>query len=169
MLPDRLPWPGLTRLLREHLAEMRPWSVSAGAWVGALADILPERCLVRSTWPGGGHGISRRLCRPGHLYECGWGCEQVLSEDYAKAALLLSDRSVCLHAKYGAHYRTRIPHAGRDLAYIPSTAGAPRPAELRRDGSGRNETPQGHCTRHQRSHSEACWSASGTTFTSTAV
>lgn len=47
----------------------------------------------------------------------------MLSEDYSKVALLLADRSVCLHAKYGAHYRTRIPHAGRDLAYIPNTAG----------------------------------------------
>jgi hypothetical protein len=51
---------------------------------------------------------------------------QILSEDYAKAAFLCADRSVCLHAKYGAHYRTRIPTAGRDLAYVASTAGAPQ-------------------------------------------
>lgn len=48
---------------------------------------------------------------------------QILSEDYAKVAFLCADRSICLHAKYGAHYRTRIPTAGRDLAYVPSTAG----------------------------------------------
>ena len=52
-------------------------------------------------------------------------CLQILSEDYAKAAFLCADRSICLHAKYGAHYRTRIPTAGRDLAYVASTAGAP--------------------------------------------
>lgn len=48
---------------------------------------------------------------------------QILSEDYSKAAFLCADRSICLHAKYGAHYRTRIPHAGRDIAYIPTAAG----------------------------------------------
>lgn len=48
---------------------------------------------------------------------------QILSDDYSKAAFLCADRSICLHAKYGAHYRTRIPHAGRDIAYIPAAAG----------------------------------------------
>ena len=55
-------------------------------------------------------------------------CPQILSEDYAKAAFLCANRSICLHAKYGAHYRTRIPTAGRDLAYVASTAGAPQNA-----------------------------------------
>ncbi|KAF3788508.1 Nucleolar protein 10 [Nymphaea thermarum] len=42
---------------------------------------------------------------------------QVLAEDYSKLAFLCSDRSVCLHAKYGSHYSLRIPRMGRDMAY----------------------------------------------------
>ena len=49
---------------------------------------------------------------------------QILDEDYSKAAFLCADRSVTLHAKFGAYYRTRIPKAGRGLAYAPFTAGA---------------------------------------------
>ena len=49
---------------------------------------------------------------------------QILGDDYCKAAFLCADRSICLHAKFGAYYRTRIPKAGRDLAYAPFTAGA---------------------------------------------
>ena len=50
-----------------------------------------------------------------------WG-GQILSEDYGKVAFLCADRTVHLHAKYGAHYRTRIPRAGRDLAFAPESA-----------------------------------------------
>ena len=49
---------------------------------------------------------------------------QILDDDYSKAAFLCADRSVTLHAKFGAYYRTRIPKAGRSLAYAPFTAGA---------------------------------------------
>nr|CAD1830273.1 unnamed protein product [Ananas comosus var. bracteatus] len=42
---------------------------------------------------------------------------QVLEEDYSKIAFLCSDRSVCLHAKYGSHYSLRLPRMGRDIAY----------------------------------------------------
>ncbi|XP_020112876.1 nucleolar protein 10 [Ananas comosus] len=42
---------------------------------------------------------------------------QVLDEDYSKIAFLCSDRSVCLHAKYGSHYSLRLPRMGRDIAY----------------------------------------------------
>lgn len=47
---------------------------------------------------------------------------QVLSEDYSKCAFLCADRSVQLHARYGAHHRVRVPRAGRDLAFSPRTA-----------------------------------------------
>ena len=47
---------------------------------------------------------------------------QILSEDYSKAAFLCADRTVHLHARYGAHYATRIPRAGRDLAFAPEAA-----------------------------------------------
>jgi ribosome biogenesis protein ENP2 len=47
---------------------------------------------------------------------------QILSDDYSKAALLCADRSVWFHARYGAHYKLRIPKFGRDLAYVPSAA-----------------------------------------------
>lgn len=46
---------------------------------------------------------------------------QILSEDYSKAAFLCADRTVRLHARYGAHYHTRIPRAGRDLAFAPES------------------------------------------------
>ena len=39
----------------------------------------------------------------------------MLSEDYTKFAMLLADRYVELHAAGGVHYRTRVPHYGRDL------------------------------------------------------
>lgn len=42
---------------------------------------------------------------------------EVLNDDYSKIAFLCSDRSVCLHAKYGSHYSLRIPRMGRDIAY----------------------------------------------------
>ncbi|BBN17361.1 ribosome biogenesis protein ENP2 [Marchantia polymorpha subsp. ruderalis] len=42
---------------------------------------------------------------------------QVLSEDYSKMAFLCADRSVCLHAKFGSYFSTRIPRMGRDLSY----------------------------------------------------
>ena len=47
---------------------------------------------------------------------------QVLSDDWSKCAFLCADRSVQLHARYGAHHRVRVPRAGRDLAYSPRTA-----------------------------------------------
>lgn len=37
--------------------------------------------------------------------------QQVLGNDYSKMAFLCADRSVCLHAKYGSHYRLRIPRS----------------------------------------------------------
>lgn len=48
---------------------------------------------------------------------------QILGDDYCKIAFLCADRSICLHAKPGAYYRTRIPKAGRDLAYASFTSG----------------------------------------------
>lgn len=44
-------------------------------------------------------------------------CCQVLSEDYSKVAFLCADRSIALHAKFGAYHRVRMPRFGRDLAY----------------------------------------------------
>ena len=46
----------------------------------------------------------------------------VLSADYAKLAFLHEDRNVEVHAAYGRHYRTRIPVAGRALAWHAPTA-----------------------------------------------
>ncbi|KAL2895876.1 Nucleolar protein 10 [Bienertia sinuspersici] len=42
---------------------------------------------------------------------------QVLSDDYSKLAFMCTDRSICLHAKYGSHYNVKIPRMGRDMAY----------------------------------------------------
>ena len=47
---------------------------------------------------------------------------QVLSDDYAKVAFLCADRSIALHAKFGAYHKIRIPRFGRDLAYHPYNA-----------------------------------------------
>ena len=44
---------------------------------------------------------------------------QILGDDYAKLAILGSDRSVSLHAKYGLHHQLRMPKQGRDMAYLP--------------------------------------------------
>ncbi|KAM7272035.1 hypothetical protein ACFE04_031249 [Oxalis oulophora] len=41
----------------------------------------------------------------------------VLDDDYSKLAFLCADRSIVLHAKYGKHYRLRLPRMGRDMAY----------------------------------------------------
>lgn len=46
----------------------------------------------------------------------------VLSEDYSKLAFLQDDRTIELHAAYGKHFRTRIPHFGRCMAYHHPTA-----------------------------------------------
>lgn len=40
-----------------------------------------------------------------------------LSDDYAKLALLLNDRSIEFHTQQGKHYKIRIPKFGRDLCY----------------------------------------------------
>lgn len=47
---------------------------------------------------------------------------QILTEDYSKAAFLCTDRSVCLHARFGSYYKLRVPRFGRDIAYAPFTA-----------------------------------------------
>lgn len=47
---------------------------------------------------------------------------QILSDDYSKCVFLCHDRSVNFHAKFGGYYKTRVPKAGRDLAYHPGTA-----------------------------------------------
>lgn len=46
----------------------------------------------------------------------------ILGDDYSKLAFLQDDRNVELHAAYGKHYRTRIPHFGRCMAYHAPTA-----------------------------------------------
>ena len=46
----------------------------------------------------------------------------VLSADYAKLAFLQDDRNVELHAAYGRHFRTRIPTAGRCMAWLAPAA-----------------------------------------------
>lgn len=44
---------------------------------------------------------------------------QFLTDDYRKLVFLCENRSVELHAQYGRHYSTRIPHFGRDMVYNP--------------------------------------------------
>ena len=56
------------------------------------------------------------ICRGADLSHVGL---QLLSDDFSKAAFLCCDRSVHFHARYGAHYTTRIPRFGRALAYDP--------------------------------------------------
>lgn len=41
----------------------------------------------------------------------------ILSEDAGKMVFLQNDRTLAFHAPYGAHYATRIPRFGRELAY----------------------------------------------------
>jgi ribosome biogenesis protein ENP2 len=41
----------------------------------------------------------------------------MISDDFSKAALLLEDRNIEIHAQYGKHFKIRIPKYGRDLAY----------------------------------------------------
>lgn len=45
-----------------------------------------------------------------------------VSDDYSKLAFLQEDRHVELHARYGRHYRTRIPVAGRHMVWHAPTA-----------------------------------------------
>lgn len=47
---------------------------------------------------------------------------QVLTEDYSKVAFLCEDRTLHFHAKFGAYHKTRIPRAGRDIAYAAAQA-----------------------------------------------
>lgn len=42
---------------------------------------------------------------------------QCLSQDYSKVAMLLADRSLEIHARYGFHHKIRIPKMGRDMVY----------------------------------------------------
>ena len=42
---------------------------------------------------------------------------QFLTDDFSKFAFLLADRTLEFHARYGFHYRTRIPKFGRDMTY----------------------------------------------------
>jgi ribosome biogenesis protein ENP2 len=46
---------------------------------------------------------------------------KMLSEDYKKVAMILTDRNIEVHAQYGRHYRVRTPKLGRDLDYNPFT------------------------------------------------
>ncbi|KDD74493.1 hypothetical protein H632_c1276p1, partial [Helicosporidium sp. ATCC 50920] len=47
---------------------------------------------------------------------------QVLSGDYSKAVFLCADRSLDIHARWGAYYRLRVPRSGRTLAYHSPSA-----------------------------------------------
>ena len=42
---------------------------------------------------------------------------EIISNDYSKAAMLLDDRNIEIHAQYGKHFKIRIPKYGRDIAY----------------------------------------------------
>jgi len=45
-----------------------------------------------------------------------------LADDLSKSALLLADRSIAFHEKYGHHHSLRVPTASRDMAYNRATA-----------------------------------------------
>jgi len=72
-------------------------------------------------------GCYKPMIRIFELAEMGMKCEryvdsdivklEILSDDYSKLILLQSDRTLEVHAKYGRHFRTRIPKFGRDLMY----------------------------------------------------
>lgn len=47
---------------------------------------------------------------------------QVLSQDYSKAVFLGFDRTLDFHARFGTYHKTRIPRAGRALAYASPRA-----------------------------------------------
>lgn len=47
---------------------------------------------------------------------------RVLADDWKKVALLHADRTIELHAQYGAHFKIRVPRPGRDMQYMASTA-----------------------------------------------
>ncbi|KAK2080674.1 hypothetical protein QBZ16_000528 [Prototheca wickerhamii] len=47
---------------------------------------------------------------------------QVLSQDYSKAVFLGFDRTLDFHARFGTYHKTRIPRAGRALAYTSPRA-----------------------------------------------
>lgn len=46
---------------------------------------------------------------------------EVLSDDFSKLVFLREDRFIEFHARYGHHYKTRVPKFGRDLVYQYST------------------------------------------------
>jgi ribosome biogenesis protein ENP2 len=47
---------------------------------------------------------------------------QVLTEDYSKIAFLTANRALEFHTRMGRHVTTRVPKAGRALAYLPTSA-----------------------------------------------
>jgi ribosome biogenesis protein ENP2 len=47
---------------------------------------------------------------------------QILTEDYSKMAFLTADRGLEFHTRMGKLHTTRVPKAGRDLAYLPHLA-----------------------------------------------
>lgn len=64
----------------------------------------------------------RRATRHHHNTPTHCACAQVLTEDYSKSVFLCNDRTLAFHTRMGKHYVTRIPKAGRDLAYLPHLA-----------------------------------------------
>eukprot|EP01129_Flabellula_baltica_P003639 TRINITY_DN13397_c0_g1_i1.p1 TRINITY_DN13397_c0_g1~~TRINITY_DN13397_c0_g1_i1.p1 ORF type:complete len:654 (+),score=170.15 TRINITY_DN13397_c0_g1_i1:26-1987(+) len=42
---------------------------------------------------------------------------KILSDDYSKVAILRTDRVIEFHAKYGQHYKIRVPKHARDMVY----------------------------------------------------
>ena len=49
-------------------------------------------------------------------------CSQIVTEDYSKMVFLCANRALEFHTRAGRHFTTRIPKAGRDLAYLPHSA-----------------------------------------------
>ncbi|GFP90275.1 mitochondrial carrier protein mtm1 [Phtheirospermum japonicum] len=74
-------------------ADLRCSPSCARAGVQGIVSICPPDCFHYK----GTLDVFHRIVR------------HVLDDDYSKIAFLCTDRSVCLHAKYGSHYNLRIP------------------------------------------------------------
>ena len=79
--------------------------VSMCSWIGVYPPMV--KCFDTQQ-------MSEKFRR--HL-ECEIVQFQFLSDDFSKFAFLLADRTLEFHARYGFHYRTRIPKFGRDTTY----------------------------------------------------
>ena len=116
------------------ISKQSPSLVDGGAPTVSDALTVHTSDPGRQLRPAAGSAWHARGCCGGSIYLQAWPpgltvaadrwhpTSQILTEDFSKAVFLCADRSVHLHARYGAHFKTRVPRFGRDLAYAPETA-----------------------------------------------